>query len=257
MKYIVTADTDIGIAKETNQDSICVRVANYKEEQIVMAIICDGMGGLSKGEVASATVIKDFCKWFEEELPLHMNKLSWEYLTEEWDKIAKNCNTKIMKYGKKNSVNIGTTMVGIFIYNEKYMLFNIGDSRIYKISSSRNIKQITEDQTLVQHEIKMGNMTIEQAKKDPRRSVLLQCIGATRTLKPEIRLGKIESKCMYMLCSDGFRNKIDEEEIGDNLSPKVLKNKSDMHQSSLNLIDTLKKRFEKDNISVVLIKTEE
>lgn len=257
MKYIVTADTDIGIAKETNQDSICVRIANTKSGQVVMAIICDGMGGLSKGEVASATVIQEFCLWYEQELPSIISKLSWKQLADKWEKIIKDLNVKIMKYGRKNDENIGTTITGIFIMNDRYMVVNVGDSRLYKISSSRNIKQLTEDQTLVQQEIKKGNLTLSQAKNDPRRSILLQCIGASKTVNPEIRFGKIENKCIYMLCSDGFRHEIDEDEIAQALTPRVLINKDEMHKNALFLINEVKQRQEKDNISIILIRTEE
>ena len=65
MHYMVVADTDVGIVKDTNQDSILVKQARYKEKEIVMAIICDGMGGLSKGELASATVIRALAQWFD------------------------------------------------------------------------------------------------------------------------------------------------------------------------------------------------
>jgi len=257
MKYIVTADTDIGISKETNQDSICVRVANTKVGQVVMAIICDGMGGLSKGEVASATVIREFCTWFEQELPTKISKLNWQDIADIWDKMLKNLNSKIMKYGKRNNENIGTTITGMFIMNDKYMVVNVGDSRLYKINSTRSIKQLTEDQTLVQQEIKRGNLTLSEAKKDPRRSVLLQCVGASKTVIPEIRFGKIENKCIYMLCSDGFRHEIEEDEIAEKLTPKIVNYKEIMHENSIFLINAVKSRQEKDNISVILIRTEE
>ena len=63
MRFIVTADTDIGTTKDTNQDSVLVKHAIYQEQEVLMAIVCDGMGGLSKGELASATVIRAFNQW--------------------------------------------------------------------------------------------------------------------------------------------------------------------------------------------------
>ena len=67
MRYTATADTDIGISKDTNQDSILIKHATYRGSEVLLAIICDGMGGLSKGELASATVIRAFAKWFDED----------------------------------------------------------------------------------------------------------------------------------------------------------------------------------------------
>ena len=64
MEFLVSAQTDIGISKSTNQDSLLVRIANTAQGRISFAVLCDGMGGLSKGEVASATVIRAFDNWF-------------------------------------------------------------------------------------------------------------------------------------------------------------------------------------------------
>ncbi len=69
MEYLVAAYTDIGIQKETNQDSICVRRAAFSEaEETVLAVVCDGMGGLKKGEVASAAAVNAFGTWFDANL---------------------------------------------------------------------------------------------------------------------------------------------------------------------------------------------
>lgn len=57
MHFLATADTDVGISKNTNQDSVLIKQAAYDDDEVLMAIVCDGMGGLSKGELTSATVI--------------------------------------------------------------------------------------------------------------------------------------------------------------------------------------------------------
>ena len=84
MHYMVVADTDVGIVKDTNQDSILVKQARYKEKEIVMAIICDGMGGLSKGELASATVIRALAQWFDNELPKEIDNLNMDVIGGKW-----------------------------------------------------------------------------------------------------------------------------------------------------------------------------
>lgn len=72
MHFTVTADTDIGIAKETNQDSVLFKHGTYSGGEVLMAVICDGMGGLAKGELASATVIREFSEWYNKELPYEL-----------------------------------------------------------------------------------------------------------------------------------------------------------------------------------------
>ena len=76
MHYLATADTDIGIVKQTNQDSVLIKHGEAKVGEILLAVICDGMGGLEKGELASATVIRAFSKWFDEELPFELENLA-------------------------------------------------------------------------------------------------------------------------------------------------------------------------------------
>ena len=65
MNFLVSSETDIGISKKTNQDSHVVRIYSTPIGRVVMAVLCDGMGGLSKGEVASASLVRAFCNWAE------------------------------------------------------------------------------------------------------------------------------------------------------------------------------------------------
>ncbi len=254
MKYIATADTDIGISKDTNQDSILFKHANTGHGEVMMAIVCDGMGGLEKGEVASASVIQAFSGWFDEELPFELEHLDMEIIGEQWSLLLKDLNSKILDYSKAHRVDgMGTTFSGILFVDNKYVIAHVGDSRIYHIDSK--LKQITTDQTFIAREISKGTMTAEQAKTDKRRNLLLQCIGASRVVEPEVLVGETKEG-IYMLCSDGFRHEINEEEIYKALNPKALVSKGIMHKNAKMLIDTVKKRDERDNISVILVKAQ-
>ena len=70
MKFIVSANTDIGIARPTNQDSLSLKVLDTKQGYMVFVILCDGMGGLTKGELASTDVILAFEDWVRSKLPI-------------------------------------------------------------------------------------------------------------------------------------------------------------------------------------------
>ena len=69
MFFKIAAHSDVGIVKETNQDSVLVKVAQTNHGRVCLCVVCDGMGGLSNGELASATVIREFEHWFEKQLP--------------------------------------------------------------------------------------------------------------------------------------------------------------------------------------------
>lgn len=254
MRFIATADTDIGISKDTNQDSVLIKHAMADGKEILLAVVCDGMGGLSKGELASATVIRAFAKWFDEELPFELENIDLQVIGAKWSLLLKELNAQILEYSKENGIEgVGTTFSGILFIDDQYVIGHVGDTRIYHIGSS--MTQLTTDQTFVAREISRGTMTLEQAKTDKRRNLLLQCIGASKVVEPQIICGKTE-KGAYMLCSDGFRHEITEAEIYESLNPINLMNKDAMHNNAKYLIEQNKSREEKDNISVLLIKAE-
>lgn len=253
MKYLVVADTDIGIRKQTNQDSLLVKYGNSEAGEVLLAVICDGMGGLDKGEVASATAIREFARWFHEDLPYELETLDMQVIGGKWSLLLKELNVKIAEYGKKINSRLGTTFTGILLAGNEYAVVHVGDSRLYHISTT--IKQMTKDQTFVAREVSRGTLTAEQARTDKRRNMLLQCVGASAKLEPDIMTGRIE-KGVYMLCTDGFRHEISEREMFENLNPDVLRNKDIMQKNARYLIDQIKLRQEKDNISVILIKAD-
>lgn len=253
MDFLVSANTDKGIVKATNQDSASVKIINTRKGRMVFAIVCDGMGGLEKGEVASATVVRAFENWITTDLPALCNQEINDYvLREQWNRIVQEQNLKLKTFGTRQGIKLGTTIVAMLLTQNRYYVLNVGDSRAYIIN--KNIRQITFDQTFVAREVANGNMTEEQARSDPRRSVLLQCVGASDTIHIDMFCGDIEPNSIYMLCSDGFRHEITNQEIFDNLSPHILTTRQMLDKSSLELIDLNKKRMEKDNITVVLVK---
>ena len=254
MRFIATADTDVGLTKDINQDSLLLKHAKANEKEILMAIICDGMGGLALGELASATVIRAFSEWFDKELPYEMKQLDMQVIAEKWTLLLKELNLKILEFSKSiKGQGIGTTFTGLLIIDDQYLIVHVGDTRVYQIGHT--VQQLTTDQTFVAREISRGTMTLEQAKKDKRRNMLLQCVGASKVVEPEILFGKTQ-RGIYMLCSDGFRHEITEQEIYQSLNAEMLSDKNKMHMNAKRLIDLVKSRKEKDNISVVLIKAE-
>ncbi len=251
MHYTATADTDVGIKKQTNQDSILIKHGQCEKGEILLAVICDGMGGLKKGEVASATVVKKFSEWFDSELPFELKNLDMNIIADKWSLLLKDLNIKIAEYGQQDGIRLGTTFTGVLFIDDQYLAVHVGDTRLYQLDSG--LKQLTTDHTFVAREIRRGNLTVEQAKKDKRRNMLLQCVGASERMEPEILTGTVQQGA-YMLCSDGFRHEISESEIYESLNPVNSINKEAMHNNVKYLIEQVKKRNEKDNISVVLVK---
>ncbi len=254
MNFIVSANTDIGLVKDTNQDGLSVKILNTPQGRMTFAILCDGMGGLSKGEVASTTVISAFNDWVKNQLPvLCQNPIDDSTIRDQWVDIVVNQNNAIKAYGARQGIRLGTTIVVMLITEKRYYILNVGDSRAYEISDT--LHQLTQDQTFVAQEVRLGRMTPEEAENDPRRSVLLQCVGASEEVYPDMFFGETKTNAVYMLCSDGFRHEITPDEIYENFHPNVLIDNSVMDNNTRYLIDLNKQRAERDNISVVLVRT--
>lgn len=254
MNYIVAADTDIGIVKKTNQDSFYAAVFSTKIGKMAFAVLCDGMGGLEKGEVASATVIAAFTDWAKTRLPeLSETELADSVIRADWSNIVTECNEKIKIYGKKQGINLGTTVTAALLTEKRYYILNVGDTRCYEFSTE--LKILTKDQSVVAREVELGLLTEEQALTDPRRSVLLQCIGASDNVYPEMFFGETKTDAVYMLCSDGFHHELSCEELFAHLEPGVMLSAEQMTANIRTLIETDKQRRERDNITVVAVRT--
>ncbi|MDR6999323.1 protein phosphatase 2C domain-containing protein [Neobacillus niacini] len=251
MSILTAYHTDVGIKKKTNQDGLLLKTARTPKGQVGLFVVCDGMGGLSHGELASATVIRGMSDWFDSEMPrIAKSEHIEEDIQTELETCIKQLNEKILSYGESEKVTLGTTVTALLIVHHKYYIVHIGDSRVYQISST--LTQVTTDQTVVAREVARGNLTEEQAKSDPRRNVLLQCVGATKDIKIAFSTGDLKEKTVFMLCSDGFYHQISEEELVENFHPSKLTDEKQMKEKVIGLVELVKARKEVDNISVVV-----
>jgi PPM family protein phosphatase len=253
MAFQVAYHTDIGIKKKTNQDGLLLKTAKTPQGEVGLFVICDGMGGLSHGELASATVIRGMSDWFDHDLPELLESAMMEKeIPVMLEKRVRELNAKILEYGEASSIKLGTTITALFILYSQYFIIQIGDSRAYSIDDQ--LLKLTEDQTLVERELQRGNITAEQARIDPRRNVLLQCVGATKDINVVISSGEVKLGTMYMLCTDGFYHEINDSEMLSNLGPQNFTEEARMKDKIVELVELAKERQETDNISVLLTK---
>lgn len=252
MGFLTAYCTDKGIRKETNQDALLIKLAATSVGEVAFICVCDGMGGLQRGELASSIVVKRLSNWFEQELPhlLESEDMGKE-ICQSLKKIILQENAQISRFGEKHGIRLGTTLTGMLVIGKDYFVVHIGDTRLYEIGNT--IRQITQDQTLVHKEVEMKRLTKSQAEKDPRRSILLQCIGASPKLEPEFLAGTFHEQVVYMICCDGFRHEITSEEILEGFHPQLLQNEELMYNQCRHYIEINKNRMEKDNITVVLL----
>ena len=255
MRYLSTVHTDVGNVKQTNQDSALVMEAETVVGNILLTVICDGMGGLQKGELASTTVIRAFSRWFENSLPQIVDLPDPQArICGDWQEIVQSCHSRIAAYAASQGITMGTTLNAVLFMNGKYYIANVGDTRAYLLTD--DLYQLTKDHSFVQREVDMGRMTPQEALTSPRRNVLLQCIGAGEFVEPDFFTGDVRPGETYMQCSDGFRHAITEFEIYKYCCPEASTDEQTMHDNIVTLTDLNKSRREKDNITVILVKTE-
>lgn len=262
MKILAAYDTDIGNSKSVNQDALCIKEADTNLGTFTMAILCDGMGGYSSGEVASTTVIHVFSEWFENDLPkLLQNDFSLDKVRTQWRDIIKLYSRLTVEYGLKlqPSIKLGTTLTGILI-TEKYgaEVIHVGDTRLYQITDGMN--QLTRDHTKIGYLVSQGQLHLseEEIEHHPERHILSQCIGGSKvTCEPDsirLNLNSYISGTGFFLCTDGFRHEVTRQEMYNAFNLYGLTDENTMKMRIRQLIQLNMERGEKDNISGILLK---
>ena len=248
MSFRISALTDVGISKSINQDSFTVKRAETCIGEVAFAVVCDGMGGASYGEISSATVVNMFSQWFTDSFARfgkdEINKANIEFY---WRNIIDRANEKLKKFAVSQNTAIGTTATILLITSKEFYCINVGDSRLYFLNEK--ISRITKDQSYVQREIELGNISETEAIIHPRRNVLLQSIGCSNDIKPDFYCGNYYGEGAFLLCSDGLRHMLTEDEIFKIINSHI----NDLNNALSNLIEENKHRGETDNITAVLI----
>lgn len=252
MKYTIACESDIGKSRAMNQDAVAIKHISTNEQEIVFAVLCDGMGGFNEGEIASSSVVMAFLKWFNNNFLLKVSEYNKEKIYNEWNIIINSMNDKLYRYGKQKKITIGTTVTVLMIVDLNYYILNIGDCRVYELTDG--IKQITNDHSVVAEEVKQGKITEEEARYDRRRNQLLRSVGVLKNVIPDFFTGTVANGGVYMMCCDGVRNKVFDDELLYYFHPTIMTTKSNMKNNIDYVFSLNKQRDENDNMTIVLIK---
>ena len=249
--YITYSASDIGCVRKENQDTIGVLYNMHPSCSALLAVVCDGVGGLTAGKYASDTTYRKFVEWFQYEFVQIAQEEHFEKILQtRWMKLVENHNRFLYETAKANEIQLGTTLTALLLYEGKYYTIQVGDTRAYKVSDE--LIQLTEDQTLIAYKVRTGQLSKEEAKTAPGQNVILQSVGYKKHIEPIFSSGVIYEQDDFLICSDGFYHYVTDREIydchyGEN-SVVELKQKLD------EMIETVKQRGETDNISVAYLK---
>ncbi len=236
--------TDTGKIRTHNEDSLTI-LKNASGEYLM--IVCDGMGGHRKGEVASSMAITALGSRFNKISSIGSKLDAVNWLNDSVNEI----NQNILEYATNNpdSVGMGTTIV-IALLTHDYLIFgNIGDSSGFVMKAGK-LHKVTKDHTLVNLLVQAGNLTEEDAKFHPKRNVLMKALGASEKVELDIfdvvDYLNIDS---ILLCSDGLTSMLTNEQIEKVLNDPEL----EIEEKISKLIRKCNARGGTDNISIAYL----
>lgn len=206
MQFFSMSDT--GKLRKNNQDSaIAKEIGSF-----TLLALADGMGGHSGGEIASSLAIEEISTVISEKLTEKMLPGQIMLLLSE---ALEKANNKIREVAQSDPTlsGMGTTCDVCIASKNKMYVAHIGDSRVYKIAKDGTIKKLTRDHSLVEFMIENGTITPEEAENHPQKNVILQALGISDGIEPDVFQEKISPPDVILLCSDGLTNMLDDETI--------------------------------------------
>lgn len=244
--------SDCGSYRKINQDAYLVRIASARCGNLAMAAVCDGMGGLQCGEIASAAVVNALQQWFDRELPqIAANaEINRDKLFGSWGRCLIGIHNVLKTYGIRNGIALGTTLSLLLMTEKHYYTAQVGDSRIYLDDTQMTVR-LTHDQTLADRELSVGRITEKEYRVHPGQHTLLQCIGS-RDVVPVYSDGILPEKGVFLICSDGFYHYITDRQICTALN---MPGGREILKSQLLLLgDRARMCGEKDNMTVAALR---
>jgi protein phosphatase len=201
------------------------------------------MGGHNAGQIASELAAKQFLHAYyhlggtAQEAARHAVLQAHHYIAEMASKIPS-------RYG------MGTTLTALILKQDEGILTHVGDSRCYRLREGV-LEQLSRDHTLVARLVEQGILTPEQAKHHPQRNVIRQAVGVadpSEPLEPDIETFPLQQGDLYLLCSDGLTDLVDDAEIAAILRDEL------PTRAAWRLVDRALANGGRDNITVVLVR---
>jgi len=246
----IVSSTDPGMVRSHNEDSVAADAANG------LVVLADGMGGYNAGEVASGmattVIITEMQQSLQKVQPHEIDPKTHQQLAARLvrEQVMK-ANTSIYQAAQSQPqyAGMGTTLVVCLFYDNKVLVAHLGDSRLYLLRDG-NFNQVTRDHSLLQEQIDSGLITAEQAKNAQHKNLVTKALGIDPSVEPEIHEYPAKPGDIYLLCSDGLCDMVDDEDIG--MAVQTFGNNLKMAAS--HLVQMANDNGGRDNVSVILVR---
>ncbi len=235
--------TDVGNIREQNQDYYQI---SQLDEETLLAVVCDGMGGAKAGNVASRLA----CEVFTEEVARSFKK---EMTRDEMERVLRSAaslaNVSVYEHSQLSEEfrGMGTTLVAVLHCATGTLVLNIGDSRAYHIGSE-GVRCVTTDHSVVQLMVQRGELTPEQAKTHPSKNLITRAVGPGAQVTADVFFLPTQEGDFLLLCTDGLSNQMADQEI---LFEVIHGARTD--DCCQRLLEIAKERGAPDNVTSVLI----
>ena len=239
VRYAVAALSDCGSVRPTNEDT-----CKYSAEHGVY-VVCDGMGGAAAGEIASSMAVDTVLRLLNE-------RDGETRLEEAVEEAIRAANEAIHSRAEADfQLNgMGTTLAGLVTEGRRVLVFNVGDSRCYLLRNGK-LKQISQDHSLVEEQVRMGHMTQEEALRSPLRNVITRALGTQPSVEPDLFPLEAEDGDIFLLCSDGLTGEVPAAQIESLLATDL-----PLEQLCANLVEAANLAGGHDNITCLLVRAE-
>lgn len=236
----IAAKTDIGFRRSENQDRY---IAGRLQNGCAFAFVCDGMGGVSGGKIASEAIAQNL----EEGLFLNNANTVMDAEKEVLQAIDR-ANKQIYYQGSKDETlkGMGSTVSGVTIMGTTCVVYNVGDSRVY-ILRKEVLTQITEDHSVVQELYRQGKITQQQLENHPQKNLITRAIGVNENIEVDVSEVELQPGDTILCASDGLTNFVQEIDIKKILSGE------DVFSMPQKLVDKALENNASDNITAIVI----
>lgn len=242
--------TDTGKARSHNEDAIAADAA------IGMAVLADGMGGYNAGEVASGMAVALVSSELRDGVA--RTNLHGLRQTEGDQQAIRLLRSAVAKanasiYETANSqpqyAGMGTTLVAALVRDNRLTVAHVGDSRLYLMRDEK-LSQVTRDHSLLQEQIDIGMITKEAARRSQNKNLVTRALGVEPEVEVEINTYDVQPGDIYLLCSDGLNDMVEDEDIELALNSLG----SNLPLAASQLVEMANDNGGRDNVSVVLLK---
>ena len=239
-RLVWAARTDVGMIRSGNEDNYAVNATGEHG----LFIVADGMGGHAAGEVASEMAVQTVERELHGVRDLDDDKTT-QKLTEAVKKANRNIHDRTITEVDKQGM--GTTVSVLLLSVTKYMIGQVGDSRVYLLRDGA-LQQLTKDHSYVQEQVDAGYLTPEQARYHPYSNVITRCVGAGETVEPDTYGGEVKAGDLFLVASDGLTGMVDDRRL-----QMLLMSRAEPERKVHTLIAEANGRGGLDNITAIVV----